>query len=248
VQTIAYQSAYGKFLENYFSATSPLPKIAIAFSVLTCVFGIVAALLSDREQISEQTFKGGLSSLPAAVGFLAGAVFLLFFGNTSLIYAIAGCFLLAALYNVLLAFQLIESPTVIALIGFSNIIGCILLIGHFYFDTSMEMNAPVKISALIALLFTALFYTYEVKALLGTPHPRFISILTVCTAGIGALASIPLAFAYIFFHCFDYTMLNPASGLPFRHPEYLACSLVLIGVCITAAWRICRLICPKESQ
>lgn len=243
VQIFAYQSAYGKILANYFSAASPLPEIAVVFSILSCVFGIVAVCLWKENQISEQESQRDLSAIPAAVGFLAGAVFLLLTNSTPLTYAIAGCFILAAIYNVILAFQLIRDSAVIALIGFSNVIGCILLIGHFYFDTSLEMNAPVKISALVGLLFTALYYTYEIKALLGNPLPRFFTLLTVCVSGIGALASLPLTLAYIFFHCFDQIYTHS-----FEHPAYLACSLTLIGVCTTAVWRICRLICSKEIQ
>ena len=243
VQIFAYQSAYGKILDNYFSAASPLPKIATIFSILSCAFGIVAVFLWKENQISTQESQRDLSVIPAAVGFFVGAIFLLLTNSTPLTYAIVGCFILAAVYNVLLAFQLIPDSAIVALIGFSNVIGCILLIGRFYFDTSLEMNAPVKISALVALLFTALYYTYEIKALLGNPLPRFFALLTVCVTGIGALASLPLTLAYLFFHCFDqiYTHF-------FKHPEYLACSLILIGVCTTAVWRICRLICSKDPQ
>ena len=247
VQIFAYQSAYGKPLENYFSATSPLPKIATAFSVLCCALGVVAIFLSTKDQLDEKIPEADLSALPAAVGFLAGAVLMLLSNHTPLTYVIAGCFFLASVYNILLVFRLIEDSTIIALIGFSNIIGCILLIGYFYFDSSLEMNAPVKIGALVALLFTALSYTCEIKALLGNPLPRISSLLTVCVAGIGALASLPLALAYLFFHCFDKTSIYATSALPFKHPEYLACSLILIGVCTTAVWRICRLIRSQEN-
>lgn len=247
VQIFAYQSAYGKSLENYFSAASPLPKIATIFSILCCALGVVAIFLSNRDQLEEENSETALSSLPAAVGFLAGAVLMLLSNNTTLTYVIAGCFFLASIYNVLLAFRLIEDSAIIALIGFFSIIGCILLIGYFYFDTSLEMNAPVKISALVALLFTALSYTYEVKALLGTPLPRISSLLTVCAAGIGSLTSLPLTLAYLFFHCFDQSGIYANSALPFEHPEYLACSLILIGVCTTAVWRICRLIRSQDD-
>ena len=243
VQTLAYQSAYGKILENYFSATSPLPKIATIFSILSCVFGLVSVCLWKESQISEQEFQRDPSAIPAAVGFLAGAILLLLTNGTPLTYVIVGCFILAATYNVLLALQLIRDSAIIALIGFSNVIGCILLIGRFYFDASLEMNAPVKITALVALLFAALYYTYEIKALLGNPLPRFFTLLTVCVTGIGALASLPLTLAYIFFHRFDQIYTHS-----FDHPEYLACSLILIGVCTTAVWRIFRLICSEEIQ
>lgn len=247
VQIFAYQSAYGNPLENYFSAASPLPKIAAIFSILSCALGFAAVCLWKKDQIPQHEPLGDLSSLPAAVGFLAGAIFMLLSNSTRLTYAIAICFLIAALYHVILAFHLINAPVVVALIGFSNVIGCILLIGYFYFDSTMEMNAPIKIGALVGVLFTALYYTYELRALLGSPLPRIFTWLTVSTTGIGVLTALPVTFAYIFFHCFDYTMFNPASSLPFRHPEYLACSLLLIGVCATTVWRLCRLICAEEN-
>jgi hypothetical protein len=106
----------------------------------------------------------------------------------------------------------------------------------------MEMNAPTKTDALIALLFVALYYTNEIRVLLGNPLPKLYTLLTVCVTGIGALTSLPVTLAYVFFHCFDHTMANPDAILPYGHPEYLACSLLLIGVCTGAVWRLCRMI------
>ena len=242
VQTFAYQNAYGNDLENYFSASSPLPKIAAGFAILACALGIAAVCLWKKDDIPEKTLQGDLSSLPAAVGFLTGTILMILSGNTKLTYAIAVCFFLATLYHVILAFRLIGDPIIIALIGFPNVIGCILLIGHFYFDPTMEMNAPTKTCALIAILFVALYYTNEIRVLLGNPLAKFYTLLTVCVTGIGALASLPVAFAYLFFHCFDQTTINSTSSLPFGHPEYLACSLLLVGVCVGAVWRLCRMI------
>ena len=249
-QSIAYFKAYGSPLANYFSASSPLPKIAVGFAILTCVLGIVAVCLWKKDEIPMQSLIGDISSLPAAVGFLAGMILMLLSGSTVLTYAIAVCFFFATHYHVIPAFRLINNRNerdTTALIGFSNVIGCILMIGYFYFDPSMEMNAPVKIGALIAILFVALYYTSEIRVLLGNPLPKFYTLAIVCTTGIGALASLPVALAYMFFHCFDYTMPNPNSSLPFRHPEYLACSLVLIGVCTTTVWRLCRLIRASKN-
>ena len=165
--------------------------------------------------------------------------------GTKFALAIAILFLLATIYQVLLSFRLINDPAIIALIGFANVVGCILLVGYFYFDSSMEMNAPIKISAMIGILFVALYYTYEVRALLGKPLPKLYTILTVSVTGIGVLASFPVTLAYLVFHHFDKTSIYSVSSLPFQHPEYLACSLILIGVCTSTTWRLCRNICKK---
>ena len=241
LQTLAYKSAYGNPLANYFSAASPLPKIAIGFSILTCLLGIAAVCLYNKEEIPEHSPIGDFSSLPAAVSLLLGTVLMLMSNNTKLTYAIAFFFLLATIYQAILSFRLVNDPTVIALIGFANVIGCILLVGYFYFDPSMEMNAPVKISALMGILFTALYYTYEIRALLGNPLPKLFTLLTVCVIGIGALASFPVTLAYLFFHCFDQIHTHS-----FEHPEYFACSLILIGVCTSAVWRLCKIINSKN--
>ena len=240
-QSIAYFKAYGSPLANYFSAASPLPKIAIGFSILACLLGIAAVCLYNKEEIPAHSPIGDLSSIPAAVGFLFGTVLMLMSNNTKLTYAIVLFFLLATIYQALLSFRIINDPAIIALIGFANVIGCILLVGYFYFDPSMEMNAPVKISALMGILFTALYYTYEIKALLGNPLPKLFTLLTVCVTGIGVLASFPLTLAYLFFHCFDQIYTHS-----FEHPEYLACSLILIGVCTSAVWRLCKIINSKN--
>jgi len=248
MQTLAYQSAYGNPLANYFSAGSPLPKIAVFFSLFACALGAVAVCLWKKDEIPEHSPKGDLSSLPAAAGFFAGTAMMLLSNNTKLTYAVAVCLFVATLYHVILAFRLIDDPVIVALIGFSNVIGCILLIGYLYFDHSMEMNAPVKISVLIGILFAMLYYTNEIRVLLGNPLSRIFTLLTVCVTGIGALVSLPITLAYLFFGCFDQTKISiyAASVLPYEHPEYLACSLILLGVCAGTVWRLCRMIRSKE--
>ena len=249
LQALAYLQVYGDSGSNYFSSASPLPDLAVIFALLSCAFGVAAVCLWKKAPIHPRTPSGSLTSIPAALGFWAGAVLMLLSNDTKLTYAVAIFFFLAAAYQLLLAFQTIKDSFLTAFIGFSAVIGCILLEGYYYFDATLEMNAPVKVSVLIGLLFAMIYYTNELRWLIGNPFPRANLLISACLLGIGALSAIPVPLAFLLgkFDRLASVKTDRFMVAQFLHPEYLAGAVVLLGVCITVGWRLCQLLKDNAS-
>ena len=171
-----------------------------------------------------------------------------FSNDTKLTYAIVLFFVLASVYHLCLAFGWIKNQYAIALSGFSTVIGCILLCGYYYFDATLEMNAPLKVSVLTGLLFAMMLYTGEIRVLIGTPMPRAHLLFSVCTLGLGSLSALPIPVAYLAgkFDRLANVKTNRFMIAHFSHPEYLVGAVVLLGICITAAWRICKILFTKK--
>ena len=65
---------------------------------------------------------------------------------------------------------------------------------YCYFDASLEMNAPVKVTVQTALLFTMLALTAELRFPLGRAKPRLYLILSWCAAAALSLPSFSILF------------------------------------------------------
>lgn len=232
LQCVAMLKAYSQ-AANYFSFGSPLPFIAVAFALVSALCGTVSAYLLPAEHVRSTPFSGKLaSSLPAGLGFALSACLLLFYGVTQLALPAAIGLVLAAGYSILCASQLRQSHTsVVALIGFAAIVGCALTNAYYYFDQTMEMNAPMKVSIQTALLFAMLYYTGELRYLLGREKPRAFLILSYCTVAAGSLPSLSVILAYAF-------------GTTER-ADYFAGAVLTLGITITV---ISRLLLLSDAQ
>ena len=58
------------------------------------------------------------------------------------------------------------------------------------------MNAPLKTTLQVSLLFLMLYQTAELRFLLGKPQPRLYLTLSAWALAFGCLSSIPLAVAF----------------------------------------------------
>jgi hypothetical protein len=135
------------------------------------------------------------------------------------------------------------------LIGFSAVIVCILFNGYFYFDSTLEMNAPLKVTVQLGFLAAMIYFISEIRALLGITLPRVYLLANACTVGFGALSSIPVTLAYLLqvFKPQASPFTASLTAQLFDHPEYLAGSVVLFGICISAAWRLFQALNDKED-
>ena len=77
LQLMAYLTAYNNAETNYFYTNSPLPTLATAFSVLSCILAVVAIILWKRDPIAVEAPIGIMATFPAALGFLAGGTLML---------------------------------------------------------------------------------------------------------------------------------------------------------------------------
>lgn len=248
LQTFAYLSSYGKDGINYFSS-SLLPILAISFAAISCLLALSAILLWKFDPIPAKTFNESFSSFPAALGFLAGGLLMLLSNTEKLTYILPiGC-LVAAIYHFSLIFASKKHNFTLALVGFSTVIVCILFIAYFYFDATLEMNSPLKVSVQMGFVAAMLYLLSELRVLMKDAFPRIYYLSCACTVAIGALSAIPVPLAYLLgvFEPNKHILSSSLMGEFFDRPEYLAGSVVLLGMSITAGWRLCQVAVGKED-
>ena len=242
LHTVAYLNAYGGDGANYFSRSSPIPKLSIFFAVASCLLAFSATLIRKAPAISVRSPRGNLSSLPAALGFLASGTLMCLSNTTTLTHAVAFFCFLSAVYHVLMAVDLLRDIYVLAFIGFSTVIACILLNGYFYFDVTLEMNAPLKVNVLVGLLVAMIYHVQELRVLMGNAQPRLSIFMNACTVAISGLSafSIPLAYLLGKFDRTNVLRYPTVMADLFQYPEYLAGAVALLGIFITSSWRLCQ--------
>lgn len=238
-QTLAYLTAYETPKANYFRVGSLLPSLALVFAFVAVLLGIFAAILAaPRRTTSAHSL---LAPAPAVFGFLGGAIaFTLSTELSGLTILIIVSLMIAALYHA--ATVTPTTPRLLpltALCGFFTVIACVLVCGYYYFDNTLEMNAPLKTSLIMGLLCTMIYYTAELRILLGKPTPRRYLILATLAVAVNSLSAIPVSVAFLA-GIFDRS--TTAHGLPllaetFKYPAYLAGALILLGASIGIAVR-----------
>ncbi len=201
LQVAAVLLAYGDN-GHYFQRNNPLPWLAGIFSILGALIGTVSAFLVDAQQVQPSPFPSKRVPGPALFGFLAAVLLLCSYGLDHAFTGLgvaAACFLLCATaYSALINLEKMrnEHSVLLVLLGFGTILGCVLLVSYYYFDASIEMNAPFKTTVQLGLLAVTVYYTAELRYLLGKARPRLLLILASWVFSFGALSavSIPAAF------------------------------------------------------
>ena len=184
---------------NYF-ANGAAPTFAAIFALLGVALGTACTILTPRRQLAASPFAKTASRAPIAIGFLAPAV-LLPFSSASvnpLIPIIASVSLaIGVLYGIFSNLPFLRKhQNTTALFGFAAVIGSIALNAYYYFDTSIEMNAPIKVTTQMGLLCVTVYLTGELRYLLERPMPRMFSALTFWLVSVGALSSLSVPVAY----------------------------------------------------
>ncbi len=204
LQTMAVFADY-HIGSNYFASGAVCPTLAVTFALLGTALGIAAACLTAPNTVLGSAFQSGRHSLPAAIGFLTASIFSFLFTTSSgasggMISTVAALFLLIGAVYCLLSGSRFASKRadLTVLLGFFAVLGPILLIACYYFDASIEMNAPLKLSVQMGLLCIPLYYTGELRYLLGRQQPRIFSALCSLLLSIGALGSIPVLVTFFF--------------------------------------------------
>ena len=152
------------------------------------------------------------------VGFLASAL-CLFFTDPSATGILVALFLLgAALYGYFCTIP--KFP----LLGSTAVLGCALLNAYYYFDVSVEMNAPIKVLLQTALLFAMIYYTCELRFLLGRGKPRLFLVFAYATVAASSLCAISLPVALL-------------CGI-IQKPIYAMGAVTLLGISLTATLRL----------
>ena len=194
LSTIAIAFSYDKST-NYFTTNSILFPLATAVAILTFALAIAAALMTPKENLVAISPFGSnlLTALPAALGFGIGAIFsiLEFVKSNFALLLVTTVFLLLSATYVLLS----ETERVSTFWGFAPPIACALMVGVLYFDTSLEMNAPLKVAVQTALLPLMLYFTAELRYLLKREIPRLFLALALVSVSLASLCvlAVPTA-------------------------------------------------------
>ncbi len=218
---------------NYFKSNALFPELATIWALLAFAAAIIFALIIPKEEtLSKSPFGTNLVfALPAALGFGAGAIFTVieFAKSQKILFLIATLFLLLSAAHVLLS----ETDRKSTLLGFAPPIACALLVGVLYFDASLEMNAPLKVATQCALLPLMLYFTAELRYLLGREISRLY--LALALGSVAASSLCVLAVPVAFFAGF----LN--------NTNCLAAALVVAGANVTILLRLKRYLKPTPS-
>ncbi len=218
---------------NYFSPNSKLFQATVILAILGFAAAIALALVIPKEEIVSKSPFGTniLFALPAALGFGAGAIFMVieFAKSQSIWFLAATLLLLLSAAHVLLS----ETDRAIPLLGFAPPIACAFMVGVLYFDASLEMNAPLKVVAQCALLPLMLYFTAELRYLLKRQIPRLYLALA-----LGSIAASSLCVLAVPLASFVGALNNS---------NCLAAALVVLGVNITILLRLKRFLTPIPS-
>ena len=180
---------------NYFESGAVLPIPATIWAMIAFIAAVIFAIIIPKEEIEAKSPFGSdlLTALPAALGFGVGAIFMVieFAKSQKTLFLIATLFLLISAAHVLLC----ETERKSTLLGFAPPIACALLVAVLYFDTSLEMNAPLKVASQCALLPLMLYFTAELRYLLGREIPRLYLALALISIVLSSLCvlAIPVA-------------------------------------------------------
>ena len=207
---------------HYFAANTPLPIFANVLTAAMFVLAVVCALVAEKPPAPASPFGSQIwVAIPAAVGFGIGGIYLLidFFSKQTFLSLVAAIILLVSAAYTLLS----ETKSKNTLLGFAPPIACALLIGLLYFDTSLEMNAPMKVAVQCALIPLMLYFTAELRYLLGRELPRLYSALA-----LGSLAASSLCILTV-----------PVASITGRleNAYCLISAIAVIGINVTVALR-----------
>lgn len=218
---------------NYFTTNSILFSVAIVFALLAFAFAIIAAIITPTEEIAYSSPFGFdfLFALPAVIGLGSGATLMIleFAKNNSTLLLITGISLLLSVVHVLLC----ETESKSSFLGFLPPVACALLIAVLYFDTSLEMNAPMKVIAQCALLPLMLYFTTELRYLLNREMPRLYLALALGSIAAASLCALAVPVAYL-------------TGA-LENTNCFAAALVAVGTNITVLLKLKRYLQPTHS-
>lgn len=221
---------------NYFLPDAPLPLVANALTLLAVAIAIASAIAEGKQKTASSPLGAELAvALPAALGFTATALLLLpdFFAKDNLLLLITALLLLLSAASVLLFESSAQKQSFTALLGFAPPLACALLVGVLYFDVSLEMNAPLKVATQCALLPLMLYFTAELRYLLGRELPRlYLALALICPAtSTLCILSVPAASIAGFLH----------------NTHCTAAVLTVAGLNITVLLRLKRFLKPSHA-
>ncbi len=234
---------------HYFAVGAPLPVLAVVLAVLGAVLGVASAVCAEKLPACTTPFAARVTVPSTAIGFLISAGFLFYYTvkdypegtlmnalrhpSAMLIIGLVGSLflLIGAVYAVLTGIpSMRRHQNLVPLLGYFAILGTILLNAYFYFDVSLEMNAPFKLAVQMGLLCVTVYLTGEVRFLLDRGLPRAFSAYCMILLSIGSPSALSLPVA-LFFDKTDRT-------------DYTAAAVLIFCTALTALLRLASIYKP----
>ena len=207
---------------NYFQVGSVFPTLTILFAIAALICGTLDAILTNRN--SSEAKAPSPAMLPAGIGLLISAVGLLIQGTSTLATVSVVFSLVGALYCILSSIKSLANAACNVFLCFGATISCASLTIYHYFDFTIEMNAPLKLSLQLAALCAMLFFIGEARDRLSKPDSPIYRAITAWTVLSGAVASVPTIFAFL---------LGKIDRI-----DYLTCAIALLGITASATLRL----------
>lgn len=228
LQGIAVLTVYDP-LENYFRSNAFLPVIAVICALLGALAGTIAARRTEIKKLADSPFLTKKLPAPAAVGFLAVTIAIPLTAHrsiqTMLVALLTVCSAISVVYTIAVELpKLRQKADVTVFLGFFAMIASILIVAYYYFDASIEMNAPLKIMLQMGLLCIPLYFTAELRYLIGEARPRSFLMLSVWLISMSSLSAISLPIAFF-------------TGKLTR-TDYLVGAILVLCMALTALMRI----------
>ena len=196
LQTVAMRTAFAAD-KNYFADGAWLPVAAAAFAILAGVLGVISSCIHPKETLAPSpAISSALPGIPAFCALTVGAASLLLTAWSMPFTLPTALLLLLSAFYFLFYTEKAEMthPAIPTVLGFFAVAACAMVNVYCYFDASLEMNAPVKVTVQTALLFTMLALTAELRFPLGRAKPRLYLILSWCAAAALSLPSFSILF------------------------------------------------------
>ena len=229
---LAYFTAFDPSVSNYFTSGSVFPTLAGIAMFLAIALGIAGGILAKGKSgvLTPMEFPSRIS-VPAALGALGSSIWLMIAGK-----GLLGVLIL--LVSIFFALEFgtvsVQFPSVVLWSAFTAIGGIIFLVASYYFDMTVEMNAPTKILLQMALLSMMLLITAECRVLLGRFDRLLVPVLTVLCMALCIPAGVIGFYLLIAKKTLDVT--------------YLAAAPLTMGVGITALLQLIKVLLPERRE
>ncbi len=244
-QTLSFIVSYDQISSNYFRVGAVLPTIAILSATLSMILGSALALLTERKKKKASiALSNRFASVAQALGFLLSGFFLILSGGGRFVTLCACMLQLSAIYPMFVrTFGKVHSDAV-AIFGFLPVLSTAALAGLYYFDNTLEMNAPVKLLVMLGVLLVMIYHLGEIRCLLDRPMPNIFLVVSFCSFGFSSAAGLPVLLSALFGRFTrDYTPRNAQLlARVLAHPTYIAGAILIFGVGICALLRALTLL------
>ena len=230
---IAYLTAFDP-VANYFQRGAKLPTVCTVLAIVGVAIALLIGCLLPKGKLLTPTLANRYAPLCSMLGELSALIaFAIALPRISPITILAlAALLLTVLCDGLQVFRS-DRANGTGFLGYAPIVASAAMAMYYYFDMTVEMNAPFKVAIQVGLLFAMVYNTEELHVLLRRPRPRAYLTLSLCMMIVGALTAVPIPLAFLL-------------GI-LRRPDYLAGALLLLGTSLRATLRTSEILKERKS-